>query len=109
MWRAPENREKMLVDAIEFTGNHEAYGKAMFRVISEWPYSCEHNLTNITQNRKAWIGHAACALEKGFAEEIVRSAWSHLSKKQQHEANKKAAQAIEEWEKCQSNQLGLMF
>lgn len=103
MWRKPENREAMLLEAVQFTGNAEAYGKAMLRVIEEWPVSCEHNLSNITQNRKAWIGHAACALERGFCEDVVRSAWSHLSQRQRDEANEKARQAIERWEQCQNS------
>lgn len=109
MWRRPQNRELMLREAIEFTGNAELYGAAMLRVIREWRYSCEHNLSNISQNRKAWIGHAACALEKGFCEDVVREAWGYLSPEQQKKANAKAQQAIEEWEKCQSDQLGLTF
>ena len=31
----------------------------MMRVISEWKYSCEHNLTNESLNRIAYIGQAA--------------------------------------------------
>ena len=109
MWRKAENREQMLNEAIDFTGDAERYGAAMLRVIREWSYSCEHNLSNISQNRKAWIGHAACALEKGFCEDVVREAWGHLSEQQQREANAKAQQAIEEWEKWQSDQLALTF
>lgn len=109
MWRVPQNREEMLSEAITFTGDAEQYGRAMLRVIREWPRSCEHNLTNLSQNRKAWLGHAACALERGLCEDVVREAWSRLSLKQQREANRKAQQAIEEWEKWQSDQLALMF
>ena len=109
MWRSPENREEMLHEAIEFTGDAEEYGRAMLRVIREWTYSCEHNLSNLSQNRKAWLGHAACALERGFCEDVVREAWASLSVEQQRAANKKAQQAIEEWEKWQSDQLALMF
>lgn len=109
MWRAAENREAMLREAIAFTGDAELYGRAMLRVIREWPYSCEHNLTNLSQNRKAWIGHAACALERGFCEDVVREAWGHLTREQQDKANAKAQQAIEEWEKWQSDQLALTF
>lgn len=109
MWRRPSNREKMLHEAIEFTGDADRYGAAMLRVIREWRYSCEHNLSNISQNRKAWIGHAACALEKGFCEDVVREAWSYLTEQQQRDANAKAQQAIEEWEKWQSDQLALTF
>lgn len=75
MWRKAENREEMLKDAIKFTGDPNLYGRAMLRVIKEWKHSCEHNLTNTEQNRKAWLGHAACAYALGFPEDVVREAW----------------------------------
>jgi len=93
----------MLTDAIEFTGNANLYGQAMRRVIKEWKYSCEHNLSNITQNRRAWLGHAACALEKGFCEDVVRSAWHQLTQEQREAADAEAEMAILEWEECQKS------
>ncbi len=102
MWRKAENREQMLAEAITFTGDHEAYGRAMLRVLLEWPISCEQNLSNVSQNRKAWIGHAACALDRGFCEDVVREAWSHLSDEQRAAANAQAQRAIEVWESWQS-------
>lgn len=35
----------------------------MKQVVSEWPYSCEHNLTNKSMNRIAWLGQSALAYE----------------------------------------------
>jgi len=102
MWRKAENRHEMLRAAVAFTGADEAYGWAMRRVIKEWPMSCEHNLSNITQNRRAWLGHAACALTMGFCEDVVREAWGHLTDLQRELADQKAEMAIEEWERCQS-------
>ena len=86
--------------AIEFTGDAELYGSYMLRVTQEWPNSCEHNLTDRSQNRRAWIGHAAVALAIQCPEDIVRSAWSRLSEKQQIDANAQADAAIRSWE-CQ--------
>ncbi len=100
MWGRVKNREKYLQKAIEFTGDATRYGKYMMRVANEWSYSCEHNLTDLSQNRKAWIGHAACALAFQCPEDIVRQAWSHLTEDQQIAANEKAAEAIRYWE-CQ--------
>jgi hypothetical protein len=105
MWRkCPVDRGEMLQAAIEFTGDAEKYGAAMMRVVEEWRYSCEHNLTDLSQNRKAWIGHAACALEKDFCEDIVRKAWGFLTDEQRDAANRKAAEAIARWEseQCQN-------
>lgn len=98
MWGKVKDREKYLHWAIQFTGDHEKYGVYMRRVVRDWKYSCEHNLTNTTQNRRAWIGHAACALAANCPEDIVRQAWGFLSDQQQIDANKQADEAIKIWE-----------
>jgi hypothetical protein len=97
MWGSVQDRALYLDWAVEFTGNAELYGSWMIKVVNDWKYSCEHNLTNQTQNNQAWIGHAACAYANNCPEDIVRAAWSKLSEQQQIEANKKADQAIELW------------
>lgn len=99
MWRKETKtyEEKMLNDVIEFTGDHIKYGNAMLRVIEEWKISCEHNLSNQSINRKAWIGHAACCIEKSYPEYLVRQAWGMLTEQQRVDANKKADYAIQKW------------
>jgi hypothetical protein len=99
MWGIVEDRQEFLKVAIEFTGNHREYGKWMRKVIKQWPISCEHNLTAVTMNRKAWLGHAACALAIKCPEDIVRQAWSHLTEEQQRKANEQAERTIKAWEK----------
>lgn len=100
MWRRVTAAEEssMLLIAIEFTENAEKYGKAMLRVINEWPITCEHNLTDNNQNRRAFLGHCAVCLELGIPESITRLAWHQLSQKQQDEANAMAGYAIEQFE-----------
>jgi len=104
MWGTSSDRREHLEWAIKFTGDHEKYGSWMLRVIEDWKYSCEHNLSNDTQNRKAWIGHAACAYANRCPEDIVRKAWGHLTEMQQLLANNAAQAAIKKWEgtQCQS-------
>lgn len=98
MWGTVENRDRWLRKAIEFTGNHKKYGRFMIRVVNEWPVSCENALTDLSINRKAWVGHAAVALAIGCPEDIVREAWGHLTDEQQLLANKEAERAIRLWE-----------
>ena len=100
MWKKVDSRERMkhLKAAVEFTGNADVYGSWMVKVLDAWPISCEQNLSNLTINRKAWIGHAACCLALGCPEDITREAWHQLTEKQQDEANEKARQAIVLWE-----------
>lgn len=88
-----------LEDAVAFTGDHLAYGLAMRRVIDDWPVSCENALTNYNINRKAWLGHAAAALEIGSSEQNTRKAWGVLNDWQRALANREAARHIGIWEK----------
>jgi hypothetical protein len=101
MWGAVNDKKTYLKRAIKFTGDAPLYGRFMMRVANEWTNSCEHNLSNTTQNRRAWIGHAACALAIGCPEDITRKAWGFLSQDQQDKANDKADSAIKHWEKMQ--------
>lgn len=98
MWGSVDRRKKHLKLAIEFTGDAALYGRWMIKVADKWKYSCEHNLTDLKQNRQAWIGHAACAYAHGIPEDIVREAWSYLTQQQQDDANRKADEAIAYWE-----------
>lgn len=100
MWRSVsvQERKSFLQKAIEFTGDHVLYGSFMLKVIEQWKISCEQNLTDVSQNRKAWIGHAAATIAINCPEDITREAWGHLTKKQQDDANLKAESAIKKWE-----------
>src|SRR5688572_29101410 len=81
MWRRVwgKERDAMREHAIAFTGDAAAYGAAMLRVIDEFPIASEHNLTDVAQNRQAWIGHSACYLAHDFTEDVVREAWGQLT------------------------------
>lgn len=101
MWTPRDKaiEEALLLKAIEFTGDAELYGNYMMKVADKWKYSCEHNLTCLEMNRRAWIGHAACCLAIDCPEHITRLAWHSLTQEQQDKANKKADEAIEYWTK----------
>lgn len=101
MWRKLDSKDEpfMLDEAIRFTGNHQEYGAWMMKVAKEWTTSCEHNLTDISQNRRAWIGHAAASMAIGCPEYLTRLAWGFLTDKQRHDANSVADIAIEWWER----------
>jgi len=98
MWGLSKTRNEMLSMAVDFMGNTKLFEKWMFKVINDWKYSCEHNLTNTSSNRIAYIGWAACAYKLSCPEDIVRSAWGMLSDKQREDANSSAGKAIKEWE-----------
>lgn len=98
MWGTVEDRKRFLQRAVVFTGNHRLYGRYMQRVAIEWPNSCLNALTDYNLNRKAWIGHAACALALRCPESITRQAWGLLTNEQRILANREADRAIQSWE-----------
>lgn len=102
MWGTVEDKAGYLARALEFTGNAPLYGSFMQRVIREWHWSCENALTDVSMNRRAWLGHAACALAFRCPENIVRQAWGHLSNDQQRRANAEATKAIGDWESARA-------
>lgn len=69
----------------------------MNRVINEWKYSCEHNLTNESLNQIAYIGQAACCLYACVPSTVTMEAWNMLSKDIQDRSNKIAKQVIGKW------------
>ena len=107
MWGSVDNKKLWLKKATKFTGDHCLYGRFMIRVVNEWPISCENALTDGFINRRAWIGHAACALAINCPESITREAWGQLTNEQQFLANKKADDAIRLWEYNYSKSKGL--
>lgn len=107
MWGSVSNRAAYLKKAIKFTGDHKKYGRFMMRVVSEWPISCENALTDYSLNRKAWVGHAACAMALGCPEDITRQAWSELTDEQRLLANREAERAIQHWERSYTKSNGL--
>jgi len=79
----------------------------MQRVTVEWPNSCINALTDYNLNRKAWIGHAACALALRCPEDITRQAWGLLTNEQRILANHQADRAIQSWEMRYRASLGI--
>lgn len=99
MWNklAKDKEPEMLIKAINFTGNHIKYGEAMAKVIISWPRTMLNSLSNVSINRKAFLGHCACTYEFGCPEYITRMAWRELNNNQRYEADKVAQLNINKW------------
>jgi hypothetical protein len=100
MWRdvKEHKKEKYIKHAMFFMKHHNTFGFYMKKVIDTWKYSCEHNLTDLNQNRVAWLGQAACAFALRCPEDLTRKAWFHLSDEEMILANKEAEKYIKIWE-----------
>jgi hypothetical protein len=71
---------------------------AMRAVVDAWPVSAEHQLTNTEQNRRAWLGQAACRLFAHAPAIATRAAWAQLTSVQCDAANACAERVIREWQ-----------
>ena len=69
--------------------------KFMLRVINEWKFSCEHNLTNPSMNKIAYIGQAACCIYCGAPNTITMKAWNMLDENIKERANRIAKNTLE--------------
>ena len=96
MWSKGD--ESRLQEAIEFTGDHERYGKAMGEVIKAWPRTMLNSLTNTGINRRAFLGHCAVCWSIGISEDITRMAWGCLTDQQRMDADAQATTHIKIYE-----------
>jgi len=97
------NKDQCIKKVVELFSNSENTRVYMQKVIDEWIYSCEHNLTNIALNRIAWLGQAACCLYAKIPYTFTMEAWSYVSKEDQKQADSIALSIIEAYEKRFTN------
>lgn len=92
------NKNEMMKKVVEMFSDSEITELMMDKVIKEWKYSCEHNLTNYQLNRVAWLGQAACCLFAGVPSTITMEAWSLVDKDKRDIADLIAIKLIKDWE-----------
>lgn len=79
-----------------FLADKETFSTGIEKVFKEWPNSCEHNLTNSSMNRIAWIGQAAACAALGLPS-AYRAGFSKLPKETQELANNVALEYLNKW------------
>jgi hypothetical protein len=90
-------KQEKIDKALEMFNSEELTIQYMNKVIEEWKYSCEHNLTNEALNRIAYIGQAACCLYAEVPSTITMEAWNLLSKDVQNRSDNIAKEVINKW------------
>ena len=105
MWRIirGEKRKQFIDNAADLMRAPEEFKTAMLTAIKQWPKSCEANFTADGVNKIAWLGHAGCCVAVSSPEDCTRLAWHTLSKDEQDEANRVAAEALATWERPKQN------
>lgn len=79
-----------------FLGDLSAFEEGIKKVFTEWPNSCEHNLTNSSMNRIAWIGQAAACAARGLPS-TFRGGFALLPLDKQDAANELALKFLNSW------------
>lgn len=98
-----KNKEHLIEKVLEMFNDKTITETYMERVILEWKYSCEHNLTNLSLNRIAYIGQAACCIYAGVPNSITMEAWSMLDKRIQKISDSIANATLNKWINSQLN------
>jgi len=80
----------------EFLTNLPEFESAIIHLFESCPNSCEHNLTNKSLNRIAWIGQASVCLAYGIPA-VFSSGFQLLSEAEQAAANKVAHKHLNLW------------
>lgn len=94
-----ETKKQMIDTVVDFFCNPILTRNFMMKVVKEWKYSCEHNLTNESMNKVAYIGQSACCIYAGIPSTITMEAWSKVPKENQLQADEIALDVIEYWKK----------
>lgn len=90
-----------------FLSDSKRFGEGISKVFREWPNSCEHNLTNASMNRIAWIGQAAACAALGLPS-TYRGGFANLPVDKQTEANKVALEYLNMWLKERGMEVATM-
>lgn len=80
----------------EFLSDIPRFRRAMRNVLSNWPNSSEHYLTNESMNRIAWLGQSSACIEMGVPSKY-RSGYFLLTDDQQAKADAAALEILNEW------------
>ena len=80
----------------EFLSDDGKFRSALDGVISGWPNSCEHYLTNASMNRIAWLGQAAACYSEGLPQAYC-GGFNLMDSEEQDRANMTALEYLNNW------------
>ena len=92
-----QDTEDHIKKSIDLLSNQKEFYKYAKKVITEWVFSCEQNLTDPSLNKIAYIGQSACCLANNTPAFVTRNAWSYIDEIDQRLANNTAKEVLKEW------------
>lgn len=93
-----DEKNRLIQKSVDMFNSKKLTKEFMYRVVNEWRYSCEHNLTNESLNRIAYIGQSACCIFANVPSSLTMEAWSLLDDETKQRSNELAKEVIEHWE-----------
>lgn len=82
----------------ELFSNQDLFFHSGIKMIYEWRYSSDYNLSNTTCNRKSYLGQAVACYLYSLPMHFTAKVFTELDKKNQAESNKTAQEIIEYYE-----------
>lgn len=73
------------------------FESALKTIIDEWRHSCEHNLSNESMNRVAYLGQASCALVYNVPHNVCMGGYNLLTDEQKAAADAMALKYLNIW------------
>lgn len=107
MYRCTPVDTSRLEAAGDLLTNTTSFYDTAVQVTAEWRFATEHNLTDLSQNRRAWLGQASATYAVGATQTETCIAWNtRMTEEERHAANHVADVVIDHWY-SRSNQLEL--
>lgn len=85
----------------EILADPDTFERVAREMIATWPHAAAFNLSNAGQNRRAWVGQAACCYSHDAPEDATKIAWWLLTDPERDAANAAADRVIDSWEEAQ--------
>lgn len=98
-----EKKKEYIKKVLEMFNDKKLTKENMLFVVENWKYSCEHNLTNDSLNKIAYIGQSACSVYAGVPCTVTMECWSMLTEEVKERSNKIALEVIEIWKNNNKN------
>lgn len=96
-------KAEKVFNCVNLLSDEAKFYQACKDMLAAWPTSAAVNMTNLQQNRRAWLGAAASMFVYNCNETLTRIAWNLLDKDVQDRANAVATKVINEYVKKDSH------
>lgn len=90
-------KEKTLEKYAALLQDLKAFEQALIVITDTWKYSCEHNLSNESMNRIAYLGQAAMALVFNVPHNVCMGGFNLLTAEEQKAADAMAQKYLDIW------------